>query len=209
MKKIIQYMIFVFFVAVVQSTAFATGDVNAGKWKAQTCLGCHGVSSYTNVYPTYHVPRLGGQHAIYIISALKAYQNGERSHGTMVAQAKQLSEQDMADIAAYFTSFESAPLNPKVKVPTELQDLVTMCSACHSNDGNSPMPMYPKIAGQHEDYLYYSMLGYKNGERTNAIMTALLTTVDEKSMKKLARYFAGHAGLGSSSIGIGTGITNE
>lgn len=88
------------------SASFAAGNVEQGKQKAETCLGCHGVPSYTNVYPTYHVPRLGGQHADYIVIALKGYQSGERSHGTMQAQASGLSEEDMADIGAYFQSLQ-------------------------------------------------------------------------------------------------------
>ena len=88
------------------SLSFAAGDAVAGKVKAETCLGCHGVPSYTNVYPTYHVPRLGGQYAEYIAIALKAYQTGERSHPTMQAQSAGLSEKDMADIGAYFQSLQ-------------------------------------------------------------------------------------------------------
>lgn len=82
----------------------AAGDPEAGRYKAQTCLGCHGVSGYENVYPTYKVPKLGGQHAEYLVSALKAYAAGKRDHATMRAQARALSEQDMQDIAAYFAS---------------------------------------------------------------------------------------------------------
>jgi cytochrome c553 len=88
------------------SASFAAGNAEQGKLKAETCLGCHGVPSYTNVYPTYHVPRLGGQYAEYIVAALKGYQSGERSHGTMRAQASGLSEEDMADIGAYFQSLQ-------------------------------------------------------------------------------------------------------
>ena len=179
------------------------GDVAAGQWKAQTCLGCHGVPSYTNVYPTYHVPRLGGQHADYIVAALKAYRNGERRHGTMVAQAHRLSNRDMADVAAYFASFGSAEPNPQLQPPAELQGMVATCSACHANDGNSPMAAFPKIAGQREDYLYHSMMSYKTGERTNAIMVGIVATLDEQSIKALSRYFAGNPGLGKIEIGIG------
>ncbi len=82
--------------------SFAAGDAGAGRSKAFTCMGCHGVPSYTNVYPTYHVPKLGGQHAQYLAAALAAYKNGQRSHATMQAQVSNLSDQDMADIAAYF-----------------------------------------------------------------------------------------------------------
>ena len=86
------------------STASAAGDAVAGQTKAIPCMGCHGIPGYFNVYPTYHVPRVNGQHPDYIIYALQAYQNGQRQHPTMRAQAASLSEQDMADIAEYFSS---------------------------------------------------------------------------------------------------------
>lgn len=92
--------------AVTTAGAHAEGDVEAGRYKAQTCLGCHGIPDYGNVYPSYHVPKLGGQHAEYIVSALEAYKNGQRSHPTMRAQASSLSTEDMEDIAAYFASIE-------------------------------------------------------------------------------------------------------
>jgi len=84
------------------AASYAAGDAEAGRSKAFTCMGCHGVPSYTNAYPTYHVPKLGGQHAQYLAAALAAYKNGQRSHATMQAQAANLSDQDMEDIAAYF-----------------------------------------------------------------------------------------------------------
>jgi cytochrome c553 len=84
------------------TSALAEGDPAAGKIKAFTCMGCHGVTSYNNVYPTYKVPLLGGQHAPYLVAALQAYKSGQRSHETMQAQAQTLSEQDMQDIAAFF-----------------------------------------------------------------------------------------------------------
>ena len=80
----------------------AAGNPEAGKTKAFTCMGCHGIPGYNNAYPTYHVPKLGGQHAKYLVSALQAYKAGQRSHETMRAQAANLNEQDMQDIAAYF-----------------------------------------------------------------------------------------------------------
>jgi cytochrome c553 len=68
---------------------------------AYTCQGCHSIPNYKNVYPTYSVPKLSGQRPEYLVAALKAYKSGERSHGTMHSQASSMSEQDMADIAAY------------------------------------------------------------------------------------------------------------
>ena len=85
-------------------TAYAQGDAGRGKVKAITCMGCHGIPGYHNAYPNYPVPRVGGQHAEYIVAALKAYKSGERGHATMQAQTASLSEQDMQDIAAYFAS---------------------------------------------------------------------------------------------------------
>lgn len=82
----------------------AQGNPDVGKQKASTCMGCHGIKGYTNVYPTYHVPKLAGQHSEYIIAALKEYRAGNRKHPTMHAQASSLSDQDMADIAAFFSS---------------------------------------------------------------------------------------------------------
>lgn len=88
----------------VPATVAAAGDAVAGRQKASMCQGCHGIPGYRNAYPAYSVPKLGGQHAEYIISALKAYQSGARLHPTMRAIAATLSEQDMADLAAYFST---------------------------------------------------------------------------------------------------------
>jgi len=87
--------------------AHAAGDPVAGKQKAQTCMGCHGIPGYRNASPAYHVPKLGDQHAAYIVAALKAYQSGQRNHPTMHAQASSLSDQDMADIAAFFANLKA------------------------------------------------------------------------------------------------------
>lgn len=80
-------------------------NVEEGRLKAETCMGCHAVKGYFNVYPTYHVPKLGGQSAKYIESALKAYKAGTRQHDTMHANAVNLSDADIADIAAYLENY--------------------------------------------------------------------------------------------------------
>jgi cytochrome c553 len=87
---------------ILSVSAYAEGDVNAGMIKSQTCLGCHGVVNYNNAYPTYHVPKLGGQHAAYLVAAMKAYKDGLRQHSTMHGNVADLSEQDMENLAAYF-----------------------------------------------------------------------------------------------------------
>ena len=82
---------------------FAAGDYKAGKIKAYTCTGCHGIVGYNNTYPTYHVPRIGGQNAEYLDISLKAFRSGERTHKNMNLQAEALSDQDIEDIAVYLS----------------------------------------------------------------------------------------------------------
>lgn len=89
----------------VTATAWAEGDAAAGHKKNHSCTGCHGIPGWRTAFPeVYKVPKLGGQHAAYIIAALKAYKSGERQHGTMQAIAASMSDQDMADVAAYYAS---------------------------------------------------------------------------------------------------------
>lgn len=95
--------------AAASLSARADGDAAKGKVESYTCLGCHGIPNLTNIYPTYRVPQLGGQHAAYIVQALQEYKNGsDRNHKTMHAQASSLSDQQMQDIAAYFESLGKA-----------------------------------------------------------------------------------------------------
>ena len=84
--------------------AFAEGDYEAGKLLANTCSGCHGIPHYNNVYPTYHVPKIGGQNKEYLVAALKEYKNGGRVHSTMNSQAHALSDQEIEDIAVFLAA---------------------------------------------------------------------------------------------------------
>lgn len=81
------------------------GDAQAAKAKMSMCVGCHGIPGYRTAFPdVYPVPKLGGQHAAYLVRALHAYRDGERSHPTMRAIAASLSDQDIADLAAYYSA---------------------------------------------------------------------------------------------------------
>lgn len=94
--------------AIAAGTALADGgppkgDAEAARSKISMCIGCHGIPGYRTTFPdVYPVPKLGGQHPEYIVRALQAYKDGERSHPTMRGIAESLSEQDMADLAAYY-----------------------------------------------------------------------------------------------------------
>lgn len=84
--------------------ALEDGNADRGKEVAFTCMGCHGIPFYKNVYPSYSVPRIAGQNYGYIVSALQAYRDGQRRHRTMVAQAHSLSDQEIRDVAAFFAA---------------------------------------------------------------------------------------------------------
>lgn len=94
----------VLFSAALAAPAFAKGDVARGKQLAYTCTGCHGIVEYKNAYPSYRVPKIGGQNEQYLVAALTGYKKGERNHPTMKAQAESFSDQDIADLAAYLSS---------------------------------------------------------------------------------------------------------
>lgn len=93
------------FMLALTAPAAADGDAAAGKQKTATCQGCHGIPGYKTAFPAvYKVPKLGGQHAGYMVKALQGYKSGERSHPTMRAIAAGLSDKDMADLAAYYAA---------------------------------------------------------------------------------------------------------
>ena len=90
--------------AALATSAHAAGDPVAGKQKNFQCMGCHGIAGWKTAFPeVYHVPKLGGQHAAYLVSALKQYKKGERDHPTMRSIASELSDKDMEDLAAYYS----------------------------------------------------------------------------------------------------------
>jgi cytochrome c553 len=162
-------------------------DPARGAKLAYTCHGCHGIPDYKNAYPLYSVPKLGGQHAAYMVAALKEYRSKERAHPTMHAQAVTLSEGDLADIAAYLAGAELKPTGRAVGAAPKASQT---CVACHGNDGVGILPEYPNLAGQHEDYLVHALRAYKSGERKNAIMAGMAAALTNKDILELAEYYS-------------------
>jgi len=171
----------------------AAGDPAAGAKKFYTCYGCHGIENYKNAYPDYDVPKLRHQTASYLIAALQEYRSGARPHATMHAQAISLSDQDMADIAAYLQG--SAPIKPTTAVVGKAPEQVAACTACHGGTGTGTgqpiTPTPPVLAGQHEDYLEQALTAYRNGRRKNAVMGTMAQMLKtENDIKTAAEYFA-------------------
>jgi cytochrome c553 len=168
--------------------AGAAGDPGRGKELSYTCLGCHGIENYKNVYPTYSVPELVGQHPEYLIAALKEYRAGERSHATMHQQAASLSDQDILDIAVYFAGPVLKPGTTTVGTPPP--KVAQLCVACHGKDGVGIMGDYPTLAGQHADYLARALQEYKKGDRKNAVMPTFMTGVTDAEVEEIAEYYS-------------------
>lgn len=172
--------------------AHAQGERDDGKTKFYTCVGCHGIEGYSNTYPAYQVPRLGGQHADYVISALKTYQSGARPHPSMQGNAMSLSDRDMEDIAAYVAGFRSITVDLPVTGDVAAgKTKAEACAGCHGEDGNSAAGSgFPRLAGQYESYLIKTLQDYKSGKRQNAIMNGFAAGLGDKDMEDIASYYA-------------------
>lgn len=180
--------------ALLAQTASAAGDPEAGEKLAYTCLGCHGIDGYRNAYPSFRVPKLGGQTQQYLAIALNGYRNGARPHPTMQAQAQSLSEQDIQDVAAYFAGLANETVAAGGSDDANFAK-AQACAACHGVNGISISPTWPTLAGQHEEYLEHALKQYKDGTRGDAVMQAQAALVADEDIKVLAEYFASLEGL--------------
>jgi cytochrome c553 len=187
--------------ATVASAAQAQ-DAAAGEKKAAMCIGCHGIPGYQASFPDIHrVPMISGQGAKYIANSLAAYKKGERKHPTMRGVSITLTDKDMADLAAYYekhgaSSVKTVADMPAAQPSAEVAALLAKggCVACHGANFSKPIdPSYPKIAGQHADYLYvalraYAIEGNSNVGRGNAIMAGQVKQFKRDELKLMAKY---------------------
>ena len=180
--------------ALFTQPAFAEGDAAAGKEIAYTCLGCHGIEGYRNAYPSYRVPKLGGQKAAYLEVALRGYRDGARKHPTMVAQATSLSDQQITDVAAYLAGIGNDTVAAGGTQGASF-DKAAACAACHGQNGISVNAVWPTLAGQWQDYLLNSLKQYRDGTRTDPVMTAQAALIAEEDLAKLAMYYSRLEGL--------------
>ena len=170
------------------------GDAERGAVIGQTCTGCHGIPGSFNAQPAYHVPKLGGQNADYLEISLQGYRRGTRGHATMQAQAATLSDQDIADVAAYFESFEAQPEMGRTRASAARiesgRTKAATCVACHGPEGVAAAAQWPTLAGQHETYLMAALGQYKDGSRVDLVMNPLIGPLDDASLEDLAAFFA-------------------
>jgi len=177
------------------------GNASAGAQKNALCLGCHGIKGFSTAFPeTYKVPKLSGQSEGYLSAALHAYRSGERKHPSMRAMAASLKEQDIADLAAYYASTGTGVTLPATAKEGDAKAAALVaragCTSCHGPNFSAPIsPAYPKIAGQHADYIYVALKSYKSGDkpfvgRANPIMGGIAAQFSQAELRVLADYVA-------------------
>ncbi len=180
------------------------GDAARGAVLAQTCGGCHGVPGSHNAYPSYYVPKLGGQNADYIEVALQGYRRGSRSHPTMHAQASTLSDQDIADVAAFFSGLPgeaaAGAADATAAQISEGKRKATACVQCHGEVGVAVAPQWPSLAGQHMSYLEQALHEYKSGERVDMLMGPMVKPLDEQTITDIAAFFSVQPYLFSTAL---------
>lgn len=179
------------------------GDAQAGAQKNAMCIGCHGIVGYRSSFPqVYQVPKISGQSAGYIATVLHEYKKGTRKHPTMRGIADSLSEQDIADVAAYYaqsgrTGAVLAP-EPAVAPTAQVAELLKKgaCMSCHGANFAQPIdPTYPQLAGQHADYLWVALKAYKLDKnpyagRGNPVMGAVAKQFSNGELQALADYIS-------------------
>lgn len=176
----------------------AVGSAAAGQTKAATCAACHGADG-NSVSPQF--PKLAGQNADYIVRELQRFKSGERKNAIMSGMAAALSEQDMLDVAAWFSSQTVKPgeADPSLVKTGEAiyrgGDAATgvpACLACHSPDGagNGPM-LIPALAGQHADYVVSQLQAFANGSRKSPMMDTIAARLTPAQMQAVASYIQG------------------
>jgi cytochrome c553 len=200
MKKLLSTMMLPVFVCSLAPGAWAQ-DAKAGEKKVAMCIGCHGIPGYQASFPEVHkVPMIAGQGAKYIATALGEYKRGERKHPTMRAIAASLNDQDVADIAAFYTqqgqaAGETAP-KAAADAPAQVAELLKKgnCVSCHGPNFSAPIdPAYPKLAGQHSDYLFVALKAYQTKDnaqigRGNPVMGGMAAPFSHQELRLLAQY---------------------
>jgi cytochrome c553 len=178
------------------------GNAKAGEAKIAMCIGCHGIKGYQASFPeVYRVPMISGQNAKYIASSLTAYQKGDRKHPTMRGISASLTEQDIADVSAYYAQHGVAEgaKTAAVKAPdAKVAELLKKgaCVSCHGESFSKPIdPSYPKIAGQHKDFLFVALKSYKTENqatwgRANGVMGGIAKQFTNNELKALSAYIA-------------------
>ena len=183
------------------ASAFAAGSVEAGQAKSATCMACHGMDG-NSLSPEW--PNLASQHPAYIERQIKAFKSGERQNDLMSPMAMIVTDEDAADLAAFFSSQkvrggETDPaklaLGQRVYRAGNVQKGVMACAGCHGPTGlGNPLAGYALIQGQHSVYVANQLRAYKAGTRTtdpNQMMRNMAAQLSDEEIEAVAAYVQG------------------
>lgn len=175
-------------------------DLNAGSAKyAAVCASCHGADGNSGSPEN---PKLAGQHPEYLVKQLQEFKNGKRKNAVMAGFAATLSDDDMRNIAAWLAQQKAKPGFAKDKALVAAGERIykggiadrqiAACAGCHSPSGAGIPSQYPRLAGQHADYIAASLKAYRDGSRANnAIMMQVAEKMTDREIKAVADYIAG------------------
>ena len=180
---------------------YAEGDVAAGKEKSQVCAACHGVDGNS---PNPVWPKLAGQHAEYIVKQLNDYKSGARENAQMSPMAVNLNDQDMQDLAVYYSSQKikhgkadpaALELGEKIYRAGSIEAGVPACTACHGPNGRgNPAAQYPALGGQHAAYTQVQLNAFRDSTRTNdshSVMRTIVGRMTDEEIKAVSEYIQG------------------
>ena len=201
MKKFVIVMLSALATTIATQATFAQGDAAAGQAKSALCATCHGADGNSELSIN---PKIAGQKASYIVKQLREFKSGARANATMSAMVAGLSDQDMADIAAWYASQqptvggadpEALELGASIYRSGNKDLSVAACSACHGPAGKGNEPAgFPALGGQHAEYTLLQLQQFRSGERDNdpsGMMRTVVERLTDRELQALASYLSG------------------
>jgi cytochrome c553 len=202
MSQSIHRFVLLILASIAASASSAGGDKNLGEQKATACIACHGPAG-NSMNPVW--PKLAGQHESYVVKQLMDFKSQGRTNALMSGQAANLSDQDMADLAAYFSQ---QPVSGGVAVQDKIargeriyrggiaEAGVPACMGCHGPSGaGNPPAKFPRLGGQHAAYTAAQLKAYRSGERANdgdvKTMRSITARMSDQDIEAVAEYVAG------------------
>lgn len=160
-----------------------TGDPAAGKKLAGQCRTCHGIDGFAKI-PI--APHIGGENPAYIMHQLTAFREGTRAHEMMTVVAKTLTDQQIADLAAWYSSHVATATLP----PGKTEEMAPQdCVACHGANGIALVPDAPNLAGETAIYIDTQLKAFRLGKRKHEIMSVIAADLDDARMRELGNWF--------------------
>lgn len=174
----------IFLLSWLVSLPASAADLKAGEKKAQSCVACHGPDGNSSIAQN---PTLAGQQTLYLINQLKAFKEGTRENSIMNGMAAGLSDEDIENLAAYFSSQSAKSAGGDSKLAKQGAAKFTMCMGCHGSSakGNG---QFPRLAGQQPEYIVKQLKSFKEGSRKGGPMPAIASGLSDEDIAALAAY---------------------